>query len=69
MGGDLIGSDLVYLSSGYDFLKAVTEVSLGEKVSSFETSLKSAAAVRYIFSGEDMFGRTVQGRIPEHQRA
>lgn len=30
MGGDFIGSDLVYLSTGYDFLKGVIEVALGE---------------------------------------
>lgn len=30
MGGDFIGSDLVQLSTGYDFLKGVIEVALGE---------------------------------------
>ncbi|PKL88770.1 MAG: hypothetical protein CVV23_08450 [Ignavibacteriae bacterium HGW-Ignavibacteriae-2] len=30
MGGDFIGSDLVYLSTGYDFLKGVIEVSLNK---------------------------------------
>ena len=30
MGGDFIGSDLVYLSTGYDFVKGVIEVALGE---------------------------------------
>ena len=29
MGGDFIGSDLVYLSTGYDFLKGVIEIALG----------------------------------------
>ncbi len=29
MGGDFIGSDLVHLSTGYDFVKGVIEVSLG----------------------------------------
>lgn len=29
MGGDFIGSDLVYLSTGYDFVKAVIGISLG----------------------------------------
>lgn len=29
MGGDYIGSDLVYLSTGFDFVKAVIHVSLG----------------------------------------
>jgi hypothetical protein len=30
MGGDFIGSDLVKLSTGYDFVKGVIEVALGE---------------------------------------
>lgn len=30
MGGDFIGSDLVQLSTGYDYLKAVIEVALGK---------------------------------------
>jgi len=30
MGGDFIGSDLVYLSTGYDFLKGVIEIALGK---------------------------------------
>ena len=30
MGGDFIGSDLVRLSTGYDFLKGVVEVALGD---------------------------------------
>lgn len=30
MGGDFIGSDLVQLSTGYDFLRGVIEVALGE---------------------------------------
>ena len=30
MGGDFIGSDLVRLSTGYDFVKGVIEVALGE---------------------------------------
>lgn len=30
MGGDFIGSDLVHLSTGYDFVKGVIEVALGE---------------------------------------
>lgn len=37
MGGDLIGSDLVYLSTGYDFMKGVIDVALD----SFEKPLFS----------------------------
>ena len=32
MGGDFIGSDLVRLSTGYDFLQGVIEVALGETI-------------------------------------
>ena len=37
MGGDFIGSDLVKLSTGYDFLKGVLDVALGE----FSAPIKS----------------------------
>ena len=37
MGGDFIGSDLVRLSTGYDFVQGVIEVALGE----FETPIKT----------------------------
>jgi len=30
MGGELIGSDMVYYSTGYDFVKGVIEIALGE---------------------------------------
>ena len=32
MGGDFIGSDLVQLSTGYDFLRGVIEVALGQPI-------------------------------------
>ena len=53
MGGDLIGSDLVYLSTGYDFLQAVIDVSLGREISASFESESRAAAVRYVFGKED----------------
>lgn len=31
MGGDFIGSNLVQLSTGIDFVKAVIDISLGEE--------------------------------------
>lgn len=50
MGGDFIGSDLVYLSTGYDFLKGVINVALGE----FEEPVfsKRACAGVYFLSEE-----------------
>ena len=54
MGGDFIGSDLVELSTGYDFVRAVVEVALGEKPELPESvAPKAASAVRFIFSRED----------------
>lgn len=53
MGGDFIGSDLVELSTGVDFVKAVIETALGtEPTLSFESSC--AAAVRFVFSQGDI---------------
>lgn len=40
MGGDFIGSDLVKLSTGYDFLKGVVEVALGSFVEPVMTEHK-----------------------------
>ena len=53
MGGDRIGSDMVQLSTGYDFTKAVLDVALGVPPAPVLRSKKSAAAIRYIFNSED----------------
>ena len=45
MGGDFIGSDLVYLSTGYDFVKGVIDVALG----SFEKPLFSRKSHSGVF--------------------
>lgn len=53
MGGDLIGSSLVHLSSGVDFVKLVIETALGiEPEITFGE--KRSAGVRYIFDEEDL---------------
>ena len=44
MGGDFIGSDLVYLSKGYDYLYAVIEIAIG-------TFQFSEISVMNLFSG------------------
>ncbi len=53
MGGDLIGSDLVELSTGVDFVEEVINVSLGIPP---KTDIKKtrAAGVRFIFSQEEL---------------
>ena len=54
MGGDCIGSDLVQLSSGVDFVKAVIQVALGEEPDLTKHNAKSQAAIRFVFSKEDV---------------
>ena len=54
MGGDCIGSDLVQLSTGIDFVKAVIDISLGQEPDLEGTGKESAAAIRFIFSDTDM---------------
>ena len=68
MGGDCIGSHLVELSTGFDFVEAVTKIALGVKPEAVdeldslvclrsdtaETNAKQrVAAIRFIFSLED----------------
>ena len=53
MGGDCIGSDLVRLSTGYDFTKMVIQTALGEKPNFKKEIELSNAAVKYIFSEDD----------------
>lgn len=53
MGGDCIGSDLVRLSTGYDFVEAVIDVALGIKPPAADRLTKRHAAVRFIFSDDD----------------
>lgn len=54
MGGDCIGSDLVRLSTGYDFVKMVIDVAAGNKPDFTQVCEPKAAAVRYICSEEDL---------------
>lgn len=53
MGGDLIGSSLVQLSTGVDFVENVIRVSLGEEPVVHKTR-EYASAVRFIFGREDI---------------
>lgn len=54
MGGDCIGSDLVSLSTGIDFLAAVVSIALGEKPNLIPVHRPGAAMVRFLFSPEDL---------------
>lgn len=54
MGGDCIGSDLVRLSTGYDFVKMVIQAAVGEPIDLNKQEHCNAAAVRYAFCDEDI---------------
>jgi len=54
MGGDCIGSDLVMLSTGYDFLRMVIDCALGNEPS-FEISKHyGKAEIQFIYSEDDV---------------
>lgn len=66
MGGDCIGSDLVRLSTGVDFVKAVIEVALGKEPDLTPVSSPGAAAIRFVFTDEDRaLFRAVQEQQPD----
>lgn len=53
MGGDCIGSDLVYLSTGNDFVKMVIDVAVGQTIS-IKESAKKEAEIRFLFDKKDI---------------
>lgn len=53
MGGDFIGSNLVQLSTGIDFVKAVIDISLGEEPN-LALGDHAAAGVRFVFDQKDV---------------
>lgn len=54
MGGDCIGSNLVELSTGVDFVKCVVDIALGNKPDLTPIHGIGAAGVRYVFGVEDV---------------
>lgn len=54
MGGDCIGSDLVQLSTGIDFVGAVVDISLGVEPDLRPAHPARFSAVRFVFSQEDV---------------
>lgn len=54
MGGDCIGSDLVRLSTGYDFTRMVIQTACGIAPDFTKTCTPRAAACRFLFSQEDV---------------
>lgn len=64
MGGDCIGSDLVELSAGVDFVKAVIQTAVGKKPELTPQHDKKAAAVRFVFGNGDL--RVLERLKKEH---
>lgn len=54
MGGDFIGSDMVYISTGFDFTKSVIDIAINKKLETFETYENNFAFVGFIFKQEDV---------------
>ena len=54
MGGDCIGSDLVMLSTGVDFVRAVIQVALGQKPDLTPVHKGRPAAIRFVFTQRDL---------------
>lgn len=53
MGGDCIGTDLTPLSTGYDFIKMVIDVSVGNEVSFEKSNHLKKVAISFIINEKD----------------
>lgn len=54
MGGDCIGSDLVQISTGYDFLKMTIQAAAGREPELLQISEPKTAVIKFIFTEKDM---------------
>lgn len=54
MGGDCIGSHLVKISTGYDFIKMVLDIALGNKIEFVKSNKPQTAIIKFIFNSEDI---------------
>lgn len=54
MGGDCIGSDLVQISTGYDFVKMVIDVACGKEPYFTKVTIPTKAVIKFIFTQEDL---------------
>ena len=59
MGGDFIGSDLVRLSTGYDFVKGVIDVALGEFIEPLKT-LNMCSGVYFLCKETEQLKATIE---------
>lgn len=53
MGGDCIGSDLVQISTGYDFVNMVIDIAMGEKLKLSKVCEPKVGLVKFIFNEND----------------
>lgn len=54
MGGDCIGSDLVELSTGYDYMKMVIDVACGNEIDFTKKESYDFVGIRFIFDENDL---------------
>ncbi|MCR5041115.1 MAG: ATP-grasp domain-containing protein [Clostridia bacterium] len=54
MGGDCIGSDLVYLSTGHDFMKMVIDIAVGNPIKLNPSPTENTVSVKFLFTPEDI---------------
>lgn len=54
MGGDCIGSDLVPLSTGYDFMEMVIDVACGKEPQIVRKTEPKEARIHFLFTEEDV---------------
>lgn len=67
MGGDCIGSHLVPLSTGQDYLKMVIQTALGETPEILKEPLRHFARIQFIFGTGDMEKyRNIKEKYPEN---
>lgn len=67
MGGDCIGSDLVPLSTGYDYVRMVIDTACGRAPDFGKIGKGGAAGIRFVFGREDLERlEQLKEEIPEH---
>ena len=54
MGGDCIGSDLVYLSTGHDFVKMVIDIAVGKPIEFNPVPTNHTVEVHFLLTQEDI---------------
>ena len=67
MGGDCIGTDLVQISTGYDYIRMVIDAAVGKEPAAYRINAPKTAMVKYICSREDYEQlRAMLGKYPEY---